>query len=88
MHPEIVNNAIRPEINIGTLLTDFFTGYAQEFDWATFGISLRNGGRHFRKNDRGWSYAHNSIENIALEDPQDSCKSLHCKEQLAIHSYM
>lgn len=59
--------------NLGVLFQEFFERYST-FEWDRYGISLRDGGRLFRKDAKGWIYGYQDPRNIAIEDPQDSCK--------------
>lgn len=75
MHPDIRSKRIDTLRNLGVLLQEFFESWSS-FDWTTLGISLRDGGEHFRKRARGWNYPNNHPMNIAIEDPQDPSECL------------
>ena len=74
-HESIQRKAIDPQRNLGVLLQEFFDLYAN-FEWETYGISLRHGGAYFRKADRNWGNGNGNgnpnSRSIAIEDPQNS----------------
>lgn len=72
MHPKIRHAAIDPSENLGVLLIDFFETYGRFFQYENVGISLRDGGHFFNKEERGWKNW-TSPGLLCIEDPQDPC---------------
>ncbi|KAG8859378.1 hypothetical protein FRB96_004593 [Tulasnella sp. 330] len=68
MHPKIRNGEINPMHNLGVLVIEFFELYGHYFQYEMVGISLRNGGCYFRKDDRGWAKL-NKPSLLSIEDP-------------------
>ncbi|KAG8908521.1 hypothetical protein FRB99_005881 [Tulasnella sp. 403] len=69
MHPKIRNGEINPGENLGVLLIEFFELYGFYFNYSEVGISLRDGGMYYRKDDRGWT-RQNQTYLLSIEDPQ------------------
>ena len=58
--------------NLGSLLLDFFRLYGVSFNYGQVGISVRNGGSYFLKEDRGkeWGNANPNRQSLlAIENP-------------------
>lgn len=68
MHPKVRNGEIDPMENLGVLLIDFFELYGHYFRYETVGISLRNGGFYFRKDERDWLKPQKPFL-LSIEDP-------------------
>uniref|UniRef100_A0AAV1T4G6 polynucleotide adenylyltransferase n=1 Tax=Peronospora matthiolae TaxID=2874970 RepID=A0AAV1T4G6_9STRA len=56
--------------NLGQLLVGFFTLYGRDFNYTDLGISVRNGGSYFYKEDRYWCDAGRPFL-IAMENPNE-----------------
>lgn len=56
--------------NLGQLLLGFFTLYGRDFNYSELGISVRNGGSYFYKEDRSW-YDGGRPFLIAMENPNE-----------------
>ncbi|CAI5747233.1 unnamed protein product [Peronospora destructor] len=56
--------------NLGLLLVGFFTLYGRDFNYTELGISVRNGGSYFFKEDRHWCDAGRPFL-IAMENPNE-----------------
>ncbi|CAH0481386.1 unnamed protein product [Peronospora belbahrii] len=56
--------------NLGQLLVGFFTLYGRDFNYTELGISVRNGGSYFYKEDRCWCDAGRPFL-IAMENPNE-----------------
>ncbi|KAI9906659.1 hypothetical protein PsorP6_004653 [Peronosclerospora sorghi] len=56
--------------NLGNLLLGFFTLYGHDFNYTDLGISVRNGGSYFYKEDRRW-YDAGRPYLIAMENPNE-----------------
>lgn len=56
--------------NLGQLLVGFFTLYGRDFNYTDLGISVRNGGAYFFKEDRGW-LDENRPFLVAMENPNE-----------------
>ncbi|RMX66052.1 hypothetical protein DD238_003956 [Peronospora effusa] len=56
--------------NLGLLLVEFFTLYGRDFNYTELGISVRNGGSYFFKEDRHWCDAGRPFL-IAMENPNE-----------------
>lgn len=56
--------------NLGRLLVEFFTLYGRDLNYNDVGISVRDGGSYFRKEDRQW-YDDNRPFLISVENPNE-----------------
>ncbi|ETP13822.1 hypothetical protein F441_11155, partial [Phytophthora nicotianae CJ01A1] len=56
--------------NLGQLLVGFFTLYGRDFNYTELGISVRNGGSYFLKEDHRW-YDDGRPYLIAMENPNE-----------------
>lgn len=73
MHPKIRRGEIEPEKNLGVLVMEFFELYGCYFNYEEVGISIRNGGSYFSKNERGWYDSSRGLL-LSIEDPTDMSK--------------
>jgi non-canonical poly(A) RNA polymerase PAPD5/7 len=74
MHPKIRRGEVDPSRNLGVLIMEFFELYGLYFNYQDVGISIRDGGTYYNKQERGWAdYRNNSL--LSIEDPGDPCKS-------------
>ena len=73
MHPKIRRGEIDAEKNLGVLLMEFFELYGSYFNYEEVGISLRDGGTYYNKQQRGW--IENTTNRLSIEDPADPCES-------------
>jgi non-canonical poly(A) RNA polymerase PAPD5/7 len=76
MHPKIRRGEIDPENNLGVLMMEFFELYGWTFNYEEVGISVRDGGRYFGKEERGWAAADDDRRKrglLCVEDPVDPC---------------
>ncbi|KAG8918477.1 hypothetical protein FRC02_002341 [Tulasnella sp. 418] len=64
----VQNGTTDPMKNIGTLLQQFLKLYGSLFDYDNVGISVRNGGSYFQKQDRGWLKEKQPYL-LSIEDP-------------------
>lgn len=69
MHPKIRNAEIDPMENLGVLLVEFFELYGYYFHYSEVGISLREGGMYFSKEEREWRNPSRPWL-LTIEDPQ------------------
>jgi predicted nucleotidyltransferase len=58
----------QPEASLGMLLYEFFDLYGRSFNYATTGISVKDGGTYFRKAQRGWCNEQRPMS-LAVENP-------------------
>jgi len=56
--------------DLGSLLASFFLLYGKLFDYRNCGISVRDGGRYFKKGEKLWDDISNPM-GLCLEDPTD-----------------
>ncbi|DBA00348.1 TPA: LOW QUALITY PROTEIN: hypothetical protein N0F65_000533 [Lagenidium giganteum] len=56
--------------NLGHLLVGFFSLYGKDLNYYDMGISVRNGGSYFRKEDRGW-FDENRSFLLSMENPNE-----------------
>lgn len=54
------------------MLIEFFELYGKNFGYDETGISLREGGYYYSKEDKGWSNERQRYL-LSIEDPQDTC---------------
>ena len=72
-HPKIRRGEIDPSKNLGVLMMDFFDLYGNYFRYDEVGISVRDGGSYYKKQQRGWlDYRAPGL--LSIEDPSDPCK--------------
>ncbi|KZT61557.1 Nucleotidyltransferase [Calocera cornea HHB12733] len=74
MHPKVRRREIDPNRNLGVLLLDFLQLYGHLFNYNDVGISVRNGGSYFLRQNRGWAsseFKNASRMQISVEDPVD-----------------
>ncbi|ODN75926.1 hypothetical protein L202_05911 [Cryptococcus amylolentus CBS 6039] len=69
VHPKLRRGELNPELNLGTLLIEFFELYGRNFNYNDVGLSIRRGGFYFSKSDRGWMRNQSFL--LSIEDPQD-----------------
>ncbi|OWZ79230.1 DNA polymerase sigma subunit [Cryptococcus neoformans Bt85] len=69
LHPKLRRSEINPELNLGTLLIEFFELFGRNFNYNDVGISIRRGGFYFSKASRGWMKGQSFL--LSIEDPQD-----------------
>jgi non-canonical poly(A) RNA polymerase PAPD5/7 len=75
MHPKIRRGEVDPSRNLGVLIMEFFELYGLYFNYQDVGISIRDGGTYYNKQERGWAdYRNSSL--LSIEDPGDPCRSL------------
>ncbi|KZP01169.1 Nucleotidyltransferase [Calocera viscosa TUFC12733] len=75
MHPKVRRREIDPKRNLGVLLLDFLELYGRLFNYSEVGISVRNGGSYFLREQRGWAgqdFRTGSRMQISVEDPVDA----------------
>jgi non-canonical poly(A) RNA polymerase PAPD5/7 len=72
-HPKIRRGEIDPSRNLGVLMMDFFDLYGHYFRYDEVGISVRDGGSYYKKQQRGW-YDYKAPGLLSIEDPGDPCK--------------
>lgn len=73
LHPKLRRNEVDGmQSNLGVLLLECFELYGRCFNYDRVGISVRDHGYYFNKEDRDWSNPYSSLA-ICIEDPQDSC---------------
>ncbi|KAL6301856.1 hypothetical protein BKA93DRAFT_796171 [Sparassis latifolia] len=75
MHPKIRRGEIDPSKNLGVLVMEFFELYGCYFNYHEVGISLRDGGTYFNKEDRGW-LNYNEPRLLSIEDPGDATNDI------------
>lgn len=70
-HPLVQSGLIRAHENLGVLLIELFELYGRNFNAEEVGITVKQGGGYFLKEDRGWvNEAKPHL--LAMEDPQNS----------------
>ncbi|KAI0093770.1 hypothetical protein BDY19DRAFT_918831 [Irpex rosettiformis] len=69
-HPKIRRGEIDPSKNLGVLMMDFFDLYGNYFRYDEVGISVRDGGSYYKKQQRGWS-DYRAPGLLSIEDPGD-----------------
>eukprot|EP01117_Protostelium_nocturnum_P014818 TRINITY_DN5678_c0_g1_i1.p1 TRINITY_DN5678_c0_g1~~TRINITY_DN5678_c0_g1_i1.p1 ORF type:complete len:685 (+),score=259.03 TRINITY_DN5678_c0_g1_i1:273-2327(+) len=65
-----INSSSSEGVSTGKLLTDFFDFFGTKFNYWTTGISIKNGGGYFQKENRGW-FEKSRPFLMSIEDPQD-----------------
>ncbi|CAL1705450.1 unnamed protein product [Somion occarium] len=75
MHPKIRRGEIDPTKNLGVLMMEFFELYGCYFNYEEVGISLRDGGSYYNKQQRGW-YDYRSRYLLSIEDPGDASNDI------------
>jgi non-canonical poly(A) RNA polymerase PAPD5/7 len=84
MHPKLRGGEIDADKNMGVLLMEFFELYGFYFNYDEVGISLRDGGTYYNKQQRGW--LENATYRLSIEDPADpsesSCHFNFCQRQI------
>ena len=70
LHPKLRRSELIPELNLGTLLIEFFELYGRNFNYDEVGISIRRGGYYYSKRQRGWLRERQNFL-LSIEDPQD-----------------
>ena len=59
-------------VDLGKHLIDFFELYGTQFNYEDIGLSIRKGGKYFKKSSRGWEgWDERSRFRLCVENPQD-----------------
>ncbi|KAI0693342.1 hypothetical protein BC835DRAFT_1406809 [Cytidiella melzeri] len=74
-HPKIRRGEIDPSKNLGVLMMDFFDLYGNYFRYDEVGISVRDGGFYYKKQQRGW-FDYKAPGLLSIEDPGDSSNDI------------
>jgi len=69
-HKGMRDSCLDPLAYLGNLFLDFLWHFGHDFNYMGSGISLKNGGRIFSRNERRWTYK-SSQPRLCVEDPQN-----------------
>lgn len=76
------------ELNLGSLFVEFFELYGRKFNYDLVGISVRNGGKYFRKRDVQFDGGPARNQgSLCMENPLNTVKNLTLLHSLFSPSY-